>query len=60
MAQKLNMMTTFQITNFNAATALVYPHNDYGVDPDRAEPGFPRAARARVPEPREPDPRVDL
>jgi len=30
-AQKLNMMTTFDITNFNGSTALVYPHDDYGV-----------------------------
>ncbi len=39
-AQKLNMMTTFQITNFNAATALVYPHNDYGVTQTGLSQGF--------------------
>ena len=39
-AQKVNMMTTFQITNFNAATALVYPHNDYGVSQTGLSQGF--------------------
>ncbi len=39
-AQKLNMMTTFQITNFNAATALVYPQNDYGVKQTGLSQGF--------------------
>ena len=39
-AQKLNMMTTFHITNFNPATALVYPHNDYGVTQTGLSQGF--------------------
>ncbi len=28
--QKLNMMSVFEIDNFNATTATIYPHNDYG------------------------------
>ena len=39
-AQKVTMMTTFQITNFNADTALVYPHNDYGVTQTGLSQGF--------------------
>ncbi len=39
-AQKLNMMTTFNITNFNPSTALVYPHNDYGVTQTGLSQGF--------------------
>ena len=39
-AQKVNMMTTFDITNFNPATALVYPNNDYGVKQTGLSQGF--------------------
>ncbi len=28
--QKQRMMTVFEVSNFNAAEALYYPHNDYG------------------------------
>ncbi len=39
-SQKLNMMTTFHITGFNPATALVYPNNDYGVTQTGLSQGF--------------------
>lgn len=29
--QKLRMMTVFEVDNFDATAATVYPHNDYGV-----------------------------
>jgi hypothetical protein len=45
-AQKLNMMTTFNITNFNPATALVYPNNDYAVTQTGLSQGF-HVLRAR-------------
>jgi Alpha amylase, catalytic domain/Glycosyl hydrolase family 57 len=39
-AQKKKMMTTFQVNNFNATTATVYPHNDYGVTQTGLSEGF--------------------
>ncbi len=39
-AQKKKMMTTFQVNNFNATTAIVFPHNDYGVTQTGLSEGF--------------------
>ena len=39
-AQKVNMLTKFQITNFNADTGPVYPDNDYGVSQTGLSQGF--------------------
>ena len=38
--QKKKMLTTFKIPNFNATTALVYPHNDYGTSQTGLTEGF--------------------
>ena len=46
-AQKESMMTTFQITNFNANTATVYPHDDYGTPQTGLSDGF-HVVRART------------
>jgi hypothetical protein len=46
-AQKKSMMTTFQVTNFNANTVTVYPHNDYGVTQTGLSEGF-HVIRART------------
>ncbi len=39
-AQKVDMMTTFQITGFNGNTALVHPHNDYAAPQTGLSQGF--------------------
>ena len=39
-ALKKRMETTFEINNFNATTAVVYPHNDYGVSQTGLSEGF--------------------
>jgi alpha amylase-like protein len=39
-AMKQRMETIYQITNFNAATASFYPHNDYGVTQTGLDEGF--------------------
>jgi hypothetical protein len=46
-AQKKQMMTTFQITNFNGATKTIYPHDDYGVTQSGLSEGF-HILRARA------------
>ncbi|MEY2487465.1 MAG: hypothetical protein QOH39_3113 [Verrucomicrobiota bacterium] len=46
-AQKKKMLTTFQIPHFNGLTALVYPHNDYGVTQTGLTEGF-HVLRARA------------
>ena len=46
-AQKKKMLTTFQIPHFNGTTALVYPHNDYGVTQTGLTEGF-HVLRARA------------
>ncbi|HJT80779.1 MAG TPA: hypothetical protein VJ719_06235, partial [Chthoniobacterales bacterium] len=46
-AQKKKMLTTFRIPNFNATTALVYPHNDYGATQTGLTEGF-HVLRARA------------
>jgi glycosidase len=38
--RKKRGMTTFQITNFNAANAFIRPHNDYGVSQTGLSQGF--------------------
>ena len=38
--QKLNMMTVFEVDNFNATTATLYPHNDHGVTETGLTEGF--------------------
>ena len=38
--QKVNMMTTFTVNNFNASNVLVYPNNDYGVSQTGLSQGF--------------------
>ena len=38
--RKKHGMTTFQITNFNAATKALYPHNDYAVTQTGLSQGF--------------------
>ncbi len=45
--RKKKMMTTFQIPHFNGTTALVYPHNDYGVTQNGLTEGF-HVLRARA------------
>ncbi|MBS0658101.1 MAG: hypothetical protein JSR82_07630 [Verrucomicrobia bacterium] len=37
---KLRMETVFQVTGFNATTATVFPHNDYGVRQTGLKEGF--------------------
>ena len=44
--RKIHGMTTFQITNFNAATKTFYPHADYGVTQTGLSQGF-HVLRAR-------------
>jgi hypothetical protein len=39
-AMKQRMETIYQITNFNAAAAFFYPHNDYGVTQTGLDEGF--------------------
>ncbi len=46
-ALKLKMETVFDIQNFNATTATVYPHNDYGVPQTGLSEGF-HVLRART------------
>ena len=46
-SRKKNMMTTFQIPNFSATTAQVYPHNDYGTTQTGLSEGF-HVIRARA------------
>jgi len=46
-AQKKKMLTTFKIPHFNATTALVYPHNDYGATQNGLSEGF-HVLRARA------------
>jgi hypothetical protein len=46
-ARKKKMLTTFQVANFNATTAPVYPHNDYGVTRTGLAEGF-HVVRARA------------
>lgn len=38
--QKKHALTTFQIPHFNATTALIYPHNDYGATQTGLSEGF--------------------
>ncbi len=45
--RKKKMLTTFQIPHFNATTALVYPHNDYGATQTGLTEGF-HVLRARA------------
>lgn len=45
--QKKHGLTTFQIPHFNATTALVYPHNDYGATQTGLSEGF-HVIRARA------------
>ena len=45
--RKKKMLTTFQVTNFNATTATVYPHNDYGTPQTGLTEGF-HVIRART------------
>ncbi|HEY4281901.1 MAG TPA: alpha-amylase family glycosyl hydrolase [Chthoniobacterales bacterium] len=45
--QKKKMLTTFKIPHFNATTALVYPHNDYGATQTGLTEGF-HVLRARA------------
>ena len=45
--RKKHGMTTFQITNFNAATTVFHPHNDYGVSQTGLSEGF-HILRART------------
>ncbi len=46
-ARKKKMLTTFRVQNFNGTTALVYPHNDYGVTQTGLSEGF-HILRARA------------
>ncbi len=46
-ARKKNMMTTFQVANFNATTAVLYPHNDFGGTQTGLSEGF-HVLRARA------------
>ena len=41
------MMTTFKVPHFNATTALVYPHNDFGATQTGLTEGF-HVLRARA------------
>jgi hypothetical protein len=45
--RKKKMLTTFQVTNFNATAAQVYPHNDYGTPQTGLSEGF-HVIRART------------
>jgi len=45
--RKKKMLTTFQIPHFNATTALVYPHDDYGATQTGLTEGF-HVLRARA------------
>ncbi|HEX8077307.1 MAG TPA: hypothetical protein VF511_05790, partial [Chthoniobacterales bacterium] len=45
--RKKKMLTTFRVQNFNGTTALVYPHNDYGVTQTGLSEGF-HVLRARA------------
>ncbi|HEX8679061.1 MAG TPA: hypothetical protein VF683_03840, partial [Chthoniobacterales bacterium] len=46
-ARKKKMLTTFKVEGFNGTTALVYPHNDYGVTQTGLTEGF-HVVRARA------------
>lgn len=46
-SRKKKMLTTFEVKGFNGTTALVYPHNDYGVTQTGLTEGF-HVLRARA------------
>src|SRR5262249_28373772 len=46
-ARKKNMLTTFQVANFNATSAVLYPHNDFGATQTGLSEGF-HVLRARA------------